>query len=221
MVRKDYLLRVIEQFAAFLEKILFHKQVGDYAGAEQQIDETVKTLLGVDPASLFIMSVDTILNELIGKSGFDMDICLVVAELYNQKADVATAGNSGSLNIDFLEKSFLLYAEAIRHGADNLAYRDRILAIIAALRRHDIAETTKTKFFWYYELCGLFGKAEDVLYDLVETSHEGIRRIGLEFYKRLNDREDILLALGNLPRNEVQEGYLYFSGMKDTAEAKP
>ncbi len=217
MVRKDYLLRVIEQFAAFLEKILFHKQAGDFIGAEQQIDETVKTLLGIDPSSLFAMSADRMLQELIGQSGFDVDICLVVAELCNQKADVARAGNASTVNADLLEKSFLLYSEAIRHGANNMVYRDRILAVINALRQHGIAETTKIKLIWYYEFCGLFGKAEDVLYELVDSGYEGIRDLGMEFYKRLNDKEDVLLAVGNLPRNEVEEGYQYFAGMKEHA----
>ena len=221
MVRKDYLLRVIEQFAAFLEKILFHKLAGDYIGAEQQIDDTVKTLLGIDPSSLFEMSADRMLRELVGQSGFDMDVCLVVAELCNQKADVARVGNSGAVNVDLLEKSFLLYVEAIRHGADNNAYRDRILAIIAALRQHDMAETTKIKLIWYYELCGLFGKAEDVLYELAASGHEGIRNIGMEFYRRLNDKDDVLLAVGNLPRNEVEEGYQNFAGMKEPATGQP
>jgi len=213
MVRKDYLLRVIEQFAAFLEKILFHKQAGDYAGAEQQIDATVKTLVGLDPEILYAMGTDQILSTIIGDAKFDVDLCLVIAELYNQKADVARAGNAEKLEIECLEKSFLLYAEAIRHGCDNRSYRDRILALIASLRQHEVTHILRLKFMWYYEFCGLFAKAEDVLYELVESGQESIKNIGMEFYRRLIDKEDVLLAVGNLPRNEVEEGYLHFSKM--------
>jgi len=220
MVRKDYLLRVIEQFAAFLEKILYHKQAGDYAGAEQQIDATVKTLLGLDPEVLYSMDTEKILSTLVGDTKFDMDLCLVIAELYNQKADIARAGTAEKLETECLEKSFLLYTEAIRHGGDNVTYRDKILAIATALRQHDVTAATKLKFMWYYEFCGLFAKAEDVLYELVDSGHAGIRNIGLEFYRRLIDKEVVLLALGNLPRTEVEEGYIYFSKMPEHATDK-
>lgn len=215
MVRKDYLLRVIEQFAAFLEKILFHKQAGDYAGAEQQIDATVKTLLGLDPELLYAMGTDQILTTVVGDTKFDMDICLVIAELYNQKADMAKTGSSEKLYGEYLERSFLLYAEAIRHGADNRSYRDRILALVAALRQQEVTDILRLKFVWYYEFCGLFAKAEDILYELVDSGFKGIRNIGLEFYRRLADKEDSLLAIGNLPRKEVEEGFIYFSKMPE------
>jgi hypothetical protein len=215
MVRKDYLLRVIEQFAAFLEKILFLKKAGDYTGAEAQVDATVRVLLGMEPEALDSMSVEDILKDPVGGKKFDVDICLVIAELYNQKADLAAKNLSGPTRFGYLEKSFRLYSEAIRHGASREIYRDRMLAIADALRHAETANALKLELMWFYELCGLYAKAEDTLFELVDSARPGMRNVGMEFYRRLMDKEDVLLAIGNLPREEVVEGYTRFSEMPE------
>jgi hypothetical protein len=66
----------------------------------------------------------------------------------------------------------------------------------------------KFKLFQYYELVGVYGKAEDILYELIEMKYSDILAEAKSFYLRLLDKSDQELIDGHLPREEVQEGLI-------------
>jgi hypothetical protein len=59
-----------------------------------------------------------------------------------------------------------------------------------------------------YEQVGAFGKAEDVLFAMMESepNEPGLVSFGIAFYQRLAGKSDVSLNDGNLPRTEVESG---------------
>src|SRR5207245_11050876 len=63
-----------------------------------------------------------------------------------------------------------------------------------------------TLFRSYYETRGMLDKAEDALFDWLDTSDPEAPNSGLAFYERLSAKNDQDLERGGLPRDEVEEG---------------
>lgn len=85
-------------------------------------------------------------------------------------------------------------------------YLDKINELVEKIIKYELPNKTQFKLFQYYELIGCFGKAEDILYELIDIKYRGILAEGKSFYERLLNRSDNELLNGNLPRDEVQEG---------------
>jgi hypothetical protein len=58
MIQKDYIMRMIEQLSVVLMKILFNKEIKNYAQALFEIDSAYKNLLGFDPNHIKNMTED-------------------------------------------------------------------------------------------------------------------------------------------------------------------
>jgi hypothetical protein len=116
-------------------------------------------------------------------------------------------GDAGGLYI----KALNMIASAMRQEdrlatALNKQYVDEIVEAAAGM---ELPEESRLLLFAYYELAGRYGKAEDMLYDLLKSTGDrsDIVESGREFYQRLLRLDDKTLREGNLPRNEVMEGY--------------
>jgi len=73
------------------------------------------------------------------------------------------------------------------------------------LDNDDIDNEVKIAMYKDYELNGLYGKAEDILFELKETDNMIINKIIRLFYKRLLMKDDSELVEGNLSRDEIME----------------
>ena len=77
-----------------------------------------------------------------------------------------------------------------------------------ALSDYVLPDGTSEMLVRYYEQIGAYAKAEDVLYDFLDTTEdcERVTDIGIGFYERLLDLSDAQLEAGGLPRDEVHAG---------------
>ena len=84
----------------------------------------------------------------------------------------------------------------------------QLVDLLAKLANYDLPSTTRTLLFPYYEYIGQYGKAEDTLFDLLETSpsDHALLTQGQAFYQRLQHKSLQDLAAGNLSPEEVEEG---------------
>ena len=84
-----------------------------------------------------------------------------------------------------------------------------------------ISENTNIKkelgisLFKYYKIIGMYAKAEDVLFSLMDKKEDidcgSLKNKGIEFYKDLLNKSDDELQNGNLPRNEVEDSMREFN----------
>jgi hypothetical protein len=91
MIRRDYLMRLIEQFAEAISKILKLKKEKDYKKALSTIDKTFNELFGLN--SLFISSYGTEdLISIISTDGVpDVNKCIIIATLLKEEGEIYEA----------------------------------------------------------------------------------------------------------------------------------
>jgi hypothetical protein len=106
-VRKDYLLRLIEEFFNFLSKIMKLKGEKQYDQALALIDETSFSVLHVDINEL--VSNETFFSQITEDKNFSLDQIEILAELLKVKADINQELNAVFTAINLYEKSLFLF----------------------------------------------------------------------------------------------------------------
>ena len=124
-IRRDYLLRIIDEFFKFLSKILKLKGAKEYQQAFALIEETSQTLLHLQ-LSEFLDNQEPILNMVSNKS-LNLDQIEILAELLKVKADIDLELNNNFSAINSYVKSLDLF-EHIQSSSKNfsLARIDKI-----------------------------------------------------------------------------------------------
>ncbi len=153
MIRRDYLMRLIEQFTEALNRLLKSKENKDYKEALDLIGETYKELLGFD--SLFINSVGTDdLISIISTDGIpDADKCIIIATLLKEEGDVYEAQNQLDIShmrylksLDIFLRGFLSEGEIM---LDTNPYD--LEKIINKLGEENLTPEIKKRLSKYYE----------------------------------------------------------------------
>jgi len=212
MIQKDYIMRMIEQLSGVLIKILFNKQTKDYVQAFFEINSAYKNLLGLDPEYIKALSEDEIVGMLTSNGSIDAEKSIIIAELLREEAEIIELENGLNNTVfDMFHKSFYLYIEAIKCNSiyKQNEYLKKIDKIVEKMKEYELPGHIQFRLFQYYEIIGCFGKAEDILYELIDSKYPNILFEGKSFYWRLLNKSDKELIAGNLPRNEVNEGLDY------------
>ena len=218
MVNKDYILRMAEKFGRALAIILHLREYNKHEEALIYADDILLQMTGL--TSSFINSVsDEMLIQAISPLGMlNVDKCLWIAVLLKAEGEIyQEMGNSNESYYRYL-KSLGLYLLALSREAtmqDSTLYSD-IEELLNKLEDYELPLSMKEKLFPYYEQIGKYDKAEDILFDLIEvdTADTAFFESGLAFYKRLRTRNDADLLLGNLSRDEVEEGLAQLEARK-------
>lgn len=210
MVNKDYILRMAEKFGRALAIILHLREYNKHEEALIYADDMLLQMTGL--TSSFINSVsDEMLIQAISPLGMlNVDKCLWIAVLLKAEGEIyQEMGNSNESYYRYL-KSLSLYLLALSREAtmqDTTLYSD-IEELLNKLEDYELPLSMKEQLFPYYEYVGRYDKAEDVLFELIEadTANTAFFDRGVAFYKRLRSKNDADLLLGNLSREEVEEG---------------
>jgi len=193
----DYILKIIEQFAAYLWAIVFNKRTQNYDLAIEKIEEVYTGLLlknGDDIKELTV--VDIIKNN-------QNENIEIIANLLYEEADIIELRNGyNDLSLEYYIKSFKLFFFLINETESKI-FNKNADDIINKLEYYEINSEIEFEIYKYYFKIGLFGKAEDKLYQLSEHNYPEIKKEIKQFYEILMEKEDSELENGNLPRNEI------------------
>lgn len=208
MFQKDYFMRMIEQFSLALAKIIGLKIAGKVEESQQTIKDTLKHFTGVSEETVEILTYKDLIN-IIGRGSPEK--CSIIAELLKQKADIYIVKGDTSAAYNLYLKSFAIYVEVILAGDSEYFENNehKVNEIIDILRRFEIPNDSKQLLFQYNEHTKKYAKAEDVLFELLESINYMDSELldqGIAFYDRLSKREPRELEEGNLPMDEVLEG---------------
>jgi hypothetical protein len=212
MIRRDYLLRQIEQFVAMLAKIAGLAKNEQWQEASASAAGEFRRLTGVDGLEMLKMSETELLARVI-----QSEPTLLVESKAFMLATLLKAGGDLSAGQGRLDESRQYYLKGLQllldtFGRNEITERPDFVpaveAFLTGLRDAPLPLPTGAMLMRHYERTGEFAKAEDILFGMLEDEPANAELLGFgaAFYRRLLGLNDDALAAGNLPRAEVQAG---------------
>ena len=212
MIRQDYLLRMIEEFMQVLSRINSLKRGQLWREADELIDGEFKRLLRAGAQAAAQMSETELLAKLI--QGEPTQVvhhkALLLTTLLKEAGDLALAQRQPTESRACYLKGLSLLLETLA-GAEASAFPDfvpKVEVFVQALQDAPLPLNTQARLMQHYERLGEFGKAEDMLFAMLEAEPREPKLLdfGFSFYQRLASQSDAALTGGNLPRAELQAG---------------
>ncbi|HLX70427.1 MAG TPA: DUF6483 family protein [Verrucomicrobiae bacterium] len=220
MIRRDYIIRMIEEFTQALARIRGLKNDQRLGEADTLTEEEFKRVTGLDSNSVLHLSETELLAKLIQTdSGQGVrEKMLMLTTLLKETGDMAVSQ-------DHFENGRACYLKGLHLLLDSLArgeiyelpeFVPKVEEFVLALADCELPLTTRLLLMEYYERTGQFAKAEDALYAILEAEPGNLPAVefGISFYERLQRQSDIRLEEGNLPRSEVEAGLKELSARK-------
>ncbi len=212
MIRRDYILRMIEEFIQALSRVAALKKDGRWSEASSEVDDKLKKLTGFGVENVARFSETELLALLIQgePTGAVREKAFLLTALLTDAADIAAVqGRDDEARLCRLKALHLLLDLLRREEVFEFPeFVPKVASLVADLQDEALPAQTNAMLMQHYERIGDFAKAEDALFALLDAAPEDMRIIdfGLSFYERLLAQSDETLAQGNLPRAEVDEG---------------
>ncbi len=210
MIRRDYILKMIQEFAEALARIRALKKARELGEASMLTEEEFKRITGIDSEALLKLSETELLARLIEREPLHAvrEKTFFLTTLLKEAGDIAAAeGRPEESRACYLKGLHLLLGSLARGDAfEQPEFVPKVDLFVAAL--DEVPTQTSVLLMEHYERTGQFGKAEDALFAILdgEVNIEFVVNFGISFYERLLGRMDTELDEGNLPRAEVESG---------------
>ena len=212
MIRRDYILRMIEEFVQALARINELKQNRRWQEAAGVVDEEFQRLIGMGAQAVASLTETELLANLIRGEPTQAvhDKTLMLTALLKEAGDVAATQERAEESRSCYLKGLRLLLETLAREevSDCPDFVPRVEMFAAALRGSPLPLETQALLMQHYERSGQFAKAEDALFAMLEAEpgKAGLVAFGVAFYERLQGQSDASLAAGNLPRPELETG---------------
>jgi hypothetical protein len=217
VIRRDYILRMIEDFIAALRRLQTHKEHQSWGEAASGVDEQLQQLIGVNLQTVQQMSETEILAKLMQGEAtlYVHDKTFMLTALLREAGDQAVANDRVEEGrAHYVKALHLLLGVLGRQGNERAPeFVPTVETFVSALEDGGVPTRTRAMLMQHYESTGQFARAEDALHVLLDEEPEAVD-FGLAFYERLKNQTDTALAIGNLPREEVESGAAELRGRK-------
>jgi hypothetical protein len=209
MIRRDYILKMIEEFIQVLARLNSLKRSQKWQEVDSTLEEGFQRLIGVGAGVVSRFSE----TELLAKIMRGEPTQVVQQKMWFLTTLLSQAGEI-ALAQDRLEQgracylkglNVLLYALAQADSMEFPEFVPKVDAFVIALEDSPLPMSTLLGLMRHYEQAGAFGKAEDALFSMVEAmpAEPKVLDFGVAFYHRLGAQSDASLTAGNLPRGEL------------------
>jgi hypothetical protein len=209
MIRRDYLLRVIEEFVAMLAGIRRKLAAGEIGEAHADLDKAFLDLVGKGAEEVSWLSEIELMAQLT--TGEPTHVVrqkslMLVALLQEAGRVHIVAGREAegrACLVKALDLSLLLHMQDA--DLELPEFVPKIEMMHEELGDGPIPLHTLAALWRHYEQIGAYGRAEDMLFSLRESEPDNaaLRTEAKLFYERLLRQDDDALEIGNLPRAEV------------------
>jgi hypothetical protein len=212
MIRRDFILRQLEQFAAMLARIAGLAKNEQWQEAAAATGGELQRLTGVEPQALLGLSESALLARLIeSEPAFAVETKIfMLATLLKTQGDLSAGQDRLDESREFYLKGLHLLLGTFRgvESSERPDFVPTVEAFRAVLREAPLPVTTSALLMQHYERNGELAKAEDALFEVLEAEPSNLEflEFGRLFYQRLLRMDDDALLMGNLPRTEVQAG---------------
>ncbi|HVM46526.1 MAG TPA: DUF6483 family protein [Candidatus Acidoferrum sp.] len=212
MIRRDYILRMIEEFIQVLSRINSLKRGLRWQEADEELDTGLQRLVSAGAEAVSRMGETELLARLI--QGEPTQVvhhkALLLTTLLKEAGDVAVAQDRVAEGRACYVKGLNLLLDTLARGeaAEFPEFVPKVEVFAQALQDAPLPLDTQARLMQHYERLGEFGKAEDALFAMLEAEprEPQLLEFGMGFYRRLSSQSDAALSVGNLPRPELQAG---------------
>ena len=212
MIRRDYILRMIEEFIQALARINSLKQGRRWTEAAEALDDEFKRLVGEGAPAVARLSETDLLARLSqdGPTQIVREKTLLLTTLLKEAGDVATAEARTEQGRECYLKALHLLLDVL--GREDAFEFPEFVPKVELLKQTLLGTLlpmhTHAMLMQHYEHTGEFAMAEDELFAMLdaEPDNERLIEFGCAFYRRLLEQGDTALNEANLPRGEVEEG---------------
>lgn len=212
MIHHDYLLRLIEQFMRALAQIRDAQQSPGTHQANQLVDRELERLIASNREDILRLGTTELLARILRQSAAHevRTKALYLVTLLKESGDLALAEGDETQAHQRHHQALRLLLETLERPdlGDCPQFAPTVDALAGCLNQPDIPLETLALLMRHYERGGEFGKAEDVLYSILDAQPTApeVKEFGVAFYRRLLLLGDATLHQGNLCRAEVLEG---------------
>jgi hypothetical protein len=208
MLRKDYIMRLIEQLGVAMARIIALKNNNQAHEALKEIEQACEKYLGLDPRVIEAASGEALLGLMSMGGKFDPRRAVLLGELLKEEGELYEMESMAERSYWGYTRSLWLFLESMNSDPavrtpENL---EDTRFVLGKLARYELSPELKSRLFCYYEWNGEFDKAEDMLFDLLDRDRHAWVERGMQFYARLGAKPDAELARGGLPREELELG---------------
>jgi hypothetical protein len=213
VIRRDYILRMIQDFMALLARLNSLKQGQLWTDAGALLDEEFMRLVKSGSKSAASLSETELLARVItGEPTMVVrEKTLMLARLLKEAGDLAAIAKDSAESRSCYLKGLHLLLQTLASGEafDWPDFVPNVETFLARLEDHGpLPLATLAMLMQHYEIVGEFGRAEDMLFTMLDSDlrNAGVLELGESFYRRIGHKSDAALQLGNLPRAELQSG---------------
>ncbi len=215
MVKRDYLLRVIEQMGvawAGVLRLAGLRQGGQYEAAGQSIDQLLRQFLGLNSGALETVSAAELIGLIrLGRAaaagdGVVAEKLLLLGALLREQAELHEAqGESDAAAASGLKALQIYLTVVVEEGINDERAVAAVAPLLDKLDEYELPFEINDLLWRFHEQIGDFARAEDALFNLLDDAPDLVPE-GIVFYERLATLTDADLIAGNLPRDEVVAG---------------
>src|SRR5437016_5648984 len=208
MIRRDYLVRMVQELTQALSRILFLKKAQEYVRASQEIENVLTRFWKLTPEQVKTLSVERWIELTKKEEGAMGEKLLALADLFREQGELYLLEGNLPENLRTAAISLGLYLEVATSAGTiiSVGLLDKIEGLTEQTNGIRLPAEVVKRLLSYYVARGLFAKGEDVLFDWLDTDDPQAPATGLAFYDRLAAKSDRELEQCGLPRREVEEG---------------
>src|SRR5690348_9669480 len=199
MINKDYILRLAEQLGRTLAIILGLRKYNQQEEALIYIDDVLLKTTGLTSRFINSLSEDMLLQLFSPMGILNVETCLWTATLLKAEGEIyADMGNDDESYYRSV-KALHLFLAALRqeHVSQDMELHNYVRDLLKKLDDYELPGSTRLLLMEYYEYLGHYAKAEDTLFELLETNEEAAEHTnpgidhtilieqGAAFYSRL------------------------------------
>ena len=218
MVRRDYILRMIERLAQILARTRGQIAGRKFDDANAELDQAFLELTGSGAEAVAKLSETELLAQLTLDTPTLVvrEKTLVLTALLQEAGQLRIAqGREEEGEACWLKALDLLLALKFQDPDNEFPeFVPKIDLLRDQLREAALPLQTVAALWRYYEGIGAYARAEDSLASLLEDEphNPALQTEARAFYERLLRQSDSALESGNLPRAEVQAGLAELRG---------
>ena len=208
MIRRDYFMRMVQEMAQVLARVISLKHRQEYDQAMKEISTALKDLRDGNSTSPEEPTLSDWICLCQKHGAAASGLMVAVADLLKEQGDMQAIQHGAAAGHSSRSLALGLLLEALLNGetfvsAELLEKVERLACDTwSSLADGDVW----LRLVRYFEARGRYAQAEDALFAWRETGDLAAVQQGLAFYERMLAKKDDELASGNLPRAEVEQG---------------